>query len=268
MSTSLLRINEDFLDSTEDVIQVDNSSIRSDVYFDGSYNFKHPFMFIINVDLSKLSTEEFCRVLNDFFDRLHDALDGCPFIRNFDRFRVVNTTGWYFTGQKHELLEDGLQFIAETPDVLQASKNNKWFNTTISLDCKDDVSSIIRLIPCLHRVLTIAVKYAFSNYDPLFSFRYNEHIFNDKYFYPGSLQVSNTEKKYWIQFNTDKNFIMDIEARSILLNAMLSFHPTNNIQDLKKCARQIKRHFGADYIDKWDVMQKESGWTTSVKRSL
>lgn len=270
MSASQInRINEDFLDSSEDIIQVDNS-MHSDVYFNGSYNFKHPFMFIVNVDLSMNSTEECCQVLNNFFDKLHETLDNCPFVRNFDRFRTVNTTGYFFMGQKHELLKNGLQFIAETPDVLENTKNNTWFNTTISIDCKDDFSSILRLIPCLYRVLTTAVKHAFSNYKSLFSFRYDDRIFNRKYTYPGSLQVSGIEKKYWTELNLDKNSIMKIETRSALLNAMLSFHPTNNIQDVIKYADDIKRLSGVKFTNNWEVTQKDirNGITKSIICSL
>ena len=167
-------------------------------------------------------------------------------------------------------MENGLQFITETPNVLEKSKNNAWFNTILSIDCKDDVSSILRLIPCLHRALTTAVKYAFSNYNSAFAFRYNEQLFNEKYTYPGALQVyNNKEKEYWTELNLDKNSIMKIKARSALLNAMLSFHPTNNIRDVRKYASEIKRLFRIKFTNIWQVTQKDrNGIITTIERSL
>jgi hypothetical protein len=162
-------------------------------------------------------------------------LDRCPFIINYDKFRVVNTVSHYFNGQKYELTTDGLHFIAESGNVLKSSKQEKWFNTTISIDCKDDVSSAIHLIPYLYRTLSMAVK-VFNNIgkDLSYTFRIDTDSNEKLYKYPGHLQITNSQDKTnWEELNIYKVNKFNL---SDLINVMLAFHPTNNKADIKLIA--------------------------------
>lgn len=187
-------------------------------------------------------------------------LDRCPYIRNYDKFRVVNTVGYYFEGQKHELITDGLQFIAEKDDVLLSSKQTNWFNTTISLDCKDDINSIIRLVPYLYRSINTSIK-AFSKTGNNISYtmRYDNdtHPFNEnEYKYPGSLQISNTDDKTnWKDLSVHKVNMFNL---SNLLDTMLAFHPTNSKTYIKTLIRDICKIFGLQYYSKkWSITHRD-----------
>lgn len=112
------RINEDYLDDTKIYIQRDEVNVNHVEHFDGMYRYPHRFLFIVNADLYNTSYSEYTELLNRFFDKLWDMFDRCPYIKNYDKFRVVNTVSYYFNNQKYEATADGLQFFAETEDVL------------------------------------------------------------------------------------------------------------------------------------------------------
>ena len=94
------KINEDYLDDIKIDIRSDSSSDdeRYVEPFDGTFHYRHPFKFIVCTDFSKCSDTEYTNMLNDFFDRLWQILDRCPYIKNYDKYRVVNTVGYYFDG--------------------------------------------------------------------------------------------------------------------------------------------------------------------------
>ena len=59
MTTDYKRINEDFLDDQHLDVQTDRSDLRSDYHFDGTFGYQHPFLFIINKDMSMLPDDEY-----------------------------------------------------------------------------------------------------------------------------------------------------------------------------------------------------------------
>ena len=185
-------------------------------------------------------------------------LDRCPYIRNYDKFRVVNTVSYYFEGQKHELITDGLQFIAEKDDVLLSSKQTNWFNTTISLDCKDDINSIIHLVPYLYRSINTSIKaFAKTGNNISFTLRYDTQSFNEnEYKYPGGLQISNTDDKTnWKDLSVHK---VNMYNLSNLLDTMLAFHPTNHKSYIKTLVRDICKIFGLQYYSKkWSITHRD-----------
>ena len=107
------KVNEDFLDDQHLDVMTDTSDMRPTVVFDGTFKYPYVFKFIVVKDFFKDSHEEYIYSLNRFFDVLHEMLDKCPYIKEFDRFRVVNTISFYYDGLTEDIFESGLQFTSQ-----------------------------------------------------------------------------------------------------------------------------------------------------------
>ena len=90
----------------------DMPDMRPTVLFDGTFKYPYVFKFIVNKDFFKDSHEEYIQSLNKFFDILHEMFERCPYIKDFDRFRVVNTIRIYYDGLTKDIFESGLQFTS------------------------------------------------------------------------------------------------------------------------------------------------------------
>jgi hypothetical protein len=261
-TTDYKRINEDFLDDQQLDVQTDRSDLRMDYHFDGTFGYQHLFLFIINKDMSTLPDDEYIARLQAFFDELHEQFNRCLYIRAYDNFRVVNTVSYYYNNEKFEDTVSGLQFFAESRDVFSRAKQNSWFNTTISIDCKDTVTGIIHLIPYLYRALNSAVAVAFGK-DVPHSFRYQTRFNEERYSYPGSLQLSSKEeKKRWEALRT---MTADWHCLSSLLDSVLAFHPTNKKRDIKKYAQEICKLYNYKYGNSWILTNKDRYGLISTK---
>ena len=108
------KINEDFLDDQHIDVVSDMPDMRPDILFDGTFKYPYVFKFIVSKNFFKDSHEEYLQSLNRFFDVLYEMFERCPYIKDFDRFRVVNTISFYNTGSTKDFAESGLQFTAQT----------------------------------------------------------------------------------------------------------------------------------------------------------
>ena len=158
--------------------------------------------------------------------------DKCPYIRNYDKFRVVNTVGYYYEGIVNTHIESGLQFTSESH---VSPKNTPWFNTSISFDCRDDIVGIIRTVSYLYRSLSIAAKQTFKKVKYTLIYRAEE---NKDYQYPGSIQLSSGKKDeekhrlVWQSLSSlDTRYSSDL---STLLDAILAFFPTSSVKQIRQ----------------------------------
>jgi hypothetical protein len=255
------KVNEDFLDDQHLDVMTDIPDMRPTVVFDGTFKYPYVFKFIVVKDFYKDSHEEYIYSLNRFFDVLHEMLDKCPYIKDFDRFRVVNTISFYYDGLTEDIFESGLQFTSQKQPALQ---NTPWFNTSISFDCKDDLVGIIRVVNHLYRSLSIAAKQAFKNLKS-YTLIYKQEL-NNMYTFPGSIQISSlngeSEKMNRIAWQTlstlDTHYSGDL---SLLLDAILAFFPTNSLSQIKKYQKVIMKLFHKKYDMTWFVACREKDHT-------
>ena len=258
------KVNEDFLDDQHLDVMTDTSDMRPTVVFDGTFKYPYVFKFIVVKDFFKDSHEEYIYSLNRFFDVRHEMFERCPYIKDFDRFRVVNTISVYNTAPTEEIIESGLQFTAQKQP---APQNTPWFNTCISFDCRDDIIGIIRVVNHLYRSLSIAVKQAFGKVKS-YTVIYKTDI-NKDYQYPGSIQISSQKsevehKRAWQSISS-----MNIESYysgdlSPLLDAVLAFFPTNSESQVKKYQKIILKMFHKNYDITWYVTHRDNTGITKI----